>query len=59
MLADDLAATLELPLAGQISTQRGLDRCVNEGLGPMVRRQFGAQCERLLASVVPAPVAVR
>ncbi len=55
VLAADLASILELPLAGEISTQRGLDRCVNEGLGPLVRGQFGAQCARLLATVLPSP----
>lgn len=53
---DDLAATLRLPLLGQVSTQRGLERSVNEGLGPLVRGRFGSQCRRLLDTVAQ-PVA--
>ena len=49
--ADDLAATLQLPLAGEIATQRGLERSVNEGLGPVIRGRFGFQCRRLLAAL--------
>jgi len=46
--ADALADTLRLPLAATIPTTRGLDRAVNEGLGPVARGRLASRCSRLL-----------
>ncbi|MBA3991302.1 MAG: hypothetical protein H0X54_09750 [Propionibacteriales bacterium] len=49
--AADLADSLRLPLAGSIVSQRRIARGINEGLGPVARGRFGAQCRRLLDTV--------
>lgn len=49
--AYDIADSLRLPLAGSLVSRRSVSRCINEGLGPVARGRFGAQCGRLLDAV--------
>jgi secretion/DNA translocation related CpaE-like protein len=49
--AERVAASLHLPLAGVLPTMRGVERGINEGIGPLVRGRLGARCDRLLRAL--------
>jgi len=55
---DELAASVQLTLAGEVGTYRTLARAVNEGLGPGRSGRFARQCRRILDGL-GTPVAAR
>ena len=58
--ADGLADHLALPLLGVWPTRRGLERSVDEGLGPVPRGRVARCCDALLSGLLPvtSPAAV-
>lgn len=52
--ADGLADHLGLPLLGVWPTRRGLERSVDEGLGPVPRGRLARACDALLSSLLAA-----
>ncbi len=48
LVADSVAAALELPLAAVLPTQRAVARAIDEGLGPLGRGSLERRCASLL-----------
>jgi secretion/DNA translocation related CpaE-like protein len=52
-----IAVTLNVPLAGGLPSVRGIERAINEGLGPPLGGPWGRACRRLLGAVATSVAA--